>query len=71
MIIADVLAQAFNRKTGQVAGNARIEEINTRKNVSFNQCHDLMDIKECYEAYWNQLNPNSEEVVFVQQITLK
>ena len=64
----NVLAQAFNRKTGMTIQNSGVEEVST-ENTIFTNCVSIMDVKKKYESFWNDLNPESEHVVFVQQIT--
>lgn len=66
----NVLIQAFFRENGEVAGNARMENINPKTNSLFKSCETVMDIKNAYESFWNDLNPKSKMVIFVQQITI-
>ena len=63
-----VYARSFNRKTGKSVSNLRVEEIDLKKNKIFKSCNSLLDIKYRYESFWNELNNNSIEVVFVQEI---
>jgi hypothetical protein len=63
-----IVAQSFGRATRAPNANARVEEIDTNTNVLFAGC-DLMNVRKNYEAFWNNVNPNSPEVVFVQSIT--
>lgn len=66
-----VLAQSFSRETGKPTGKPRTETIDPATNVMFKNCKTIMDVKEAYESFWNYLNPKSEDVVFVQKITVK
>lgn len=65
----DVLAQAFDRSNGFPAGPARVERIDPTDNRLFKSAKSIMDVKEAYEDFWNELNPTSPHVVFVQQVT--
>ena len=69
-MIVDVKAQAFSRLTGEPTGEPRVERIDTQENRLFERCVTILDVKAAYEAFWNDLNPGSEDVVFVQQITM-
>lgn len=64
----DVLAQSQCRHTGKPIAVARTERVDT-SNSLFASCRTIMDVKEAYEAFWNLLNPNSPQVVFVHGIT--
>lgn len=64
----NVLAQSFNRENGEPVSNPRVEEIDTKTNFLFYNCTLPLSIKIAYERFWNELNPNSENVVFVQSI---
>ena len=63
-----VTAQAFDRDTGEVVGPSRTEIIDCDANALFRKCRSVMDVKECYESFWNNMNPHSQDVVFVQFI---
>ena len=65
----NVQAYSFNRKTGEQSGMGRTEQINTETNKLFFGMTTIMEIKEIYESFWNDLNPNSEDIVFVSKIT--
>lgn len=69
-VLAVVAAKAFNRKTGMAVSESRDETIYT-DNILFSKCITPMDVKKAYEAFWNDLNPNSEDVVFVQSVDFK
>lgn len=58
----DVKAQAFSRATGAPHCDPRIERVTC-------DAKNIMDVKKYYETFWNELNPNSDSVVFVQEIT--
>jgi hypothetical protein len=66
----NVKAQAFSRDTGEPRARSRTEAIDTIHNPLFNRCKTVMDIKETYERFWNEMNAHSTEVVFVQRITI-
>ena len=65
----DVKARAFNRMTGKpAASKSRIEQVNS-SNSLFEKCILPYEVKTAYESFWNELNPLSEHVVFVSQVT--
>lgn len=66
--VADVTAQAFSRADGTPIGVARTETIDVDNNELFQGCDSVLSIKTVFERFWNNLNPNSEEIVFVQRI---
>lgn len=66
----NVTAQAFDRNTGKSVGKQRTEEINLVTNKFFKNCKTVIDIKNTYESFWNDLNPKSKEVVFVQRVKI-
>jgi len=61
----DVKAIAMNRRTREQIGSSRIERIDTDKNVLFKGLKDSSDIEKRYESFWNDMNPNSSEIVKV------
>lgn len=63
----NVTARAYNRISGNAVGQERIETVNT-SNPLFSKCKTIMDVKAVYERFWNDLNPESREVVFVIQV---
>ena len=73
-----VLAIAYNRKTSKLiksrnylhskSKRRRSEIIDISKNSLFKNCKTKQDIKKKYESFWNDLNPNSEEIVKVKGI---
>lgn len=63
-----VTAQAFDRGTGEPKGDSRDEVINIKTNKIFADAKTILDIKKAYEAFWNDLNPSSREVVFVSSV---
>ena len=69
-VLAVVTARAFNRKTGEAVSESRDETIYT-DNGLFSNCVTPIDLKKAYEAFWNDLNQNSEDVVFVQSVDFK
>jgi hypothetical protein len=66
---------AMNRETRKpvlIKGGRKIrgETIDTEKNEIFNgkigsKCHTVKDVEERYEAFWNDMNPHSQEIVKV------
>lgn len=70
-MVYNVKAQAFKRTTGEASGKSRVEKIDTVANLLFTRCKTVMDVKKVYEAFWNEMNPNSEDVVFVQRISIQ
>ncbi len=62
-----VNARSFNRKTGKSCGQGRTEDIKS-DNTMFAHCKTIIDIKRIYESFWNDMNPQSEDIVFVQKI---
>lgn len=69
-VLAVVTAQAFDRKTGRPVGAARDEVINLATNRLFKGCETWVDVKKAYEAFWNDLNPLSEEMVIVSAVKM-
>ena len=66
----DVTAQAFNRATGEQEGKSRTEKVDAKTNPIFKKCKTIMDIHDAYESFWNDMNPNSQEIVFVSKVTV-
>ena len=64
----DVTARSFDRKTGNIVGKERTERIDTTTNELFKGIRTIVGIKTKYEHFWNDLNPNSREVVFVSRV---
>lgn len=67
---AIVTAQAFNRATGEPNGVARDEEVDLDSNQLFKHCKSWLDVKKAYESFWNDLNPDSEDVVMVSNVKM-
>lgn len=61
----NVTAQSFDRKTGAVSGKERVELIDTKTNLLFRRCRTESDVWATYQAFWNDLNPQSKDVVKV------
>ena len=59
---------AMNRKTRKQVGRVRIEIINTKTNSLFKNIFTNKGIETKYELFWNDLNPNSKEIVKVISI---
>jgi hypothetical protein len=70
---AYVLAQAFNRTTGDAVGTPRVEQIDLKTNKLFSFAETPLQIKQVYESFWNEMNTKqlTPEVVFVQQVSFK
>ena len=68
MVKYDITARAFDRETGDIIGEERVERIDTANNDLFRDVRTIMDVKEQYEEFWNDVNPHSKEVVFVLRI---
>jgi hypothetical protein len=67
---AIVTAAAVNRSTGEQIAKPRDEEIDLITNQIFKGCKTWMDVKEAYESFWNDLNPNSNEMVLVHGVKM-
>lgn len=68
--IAVVTAATCSRETGVRIGAPRDEEIDLDTNELFRGCKTWQDVKRVYEAFWNDLNPNSTEVVHVTAVRM-
>ncbi len=62
-----VIASSFMRENGERMCAARAEIVDT-ENVLFHNCISIIDVKDAYERFWNNLNPNSLHVVFVSEV---
>jgi hypothetical protein len=73
-----VTARAFDRETGEPAptritdhpDGSRDETIDVATNALFAGCETILEVKRKYESFWNDLNPNSEHVVFVSKVRI-
>ena len=65
-----VIGQAYSRHTGMPIGKERTEIINTKTNVLFQKAKNEKDVKHRFESFWNNLNPNSNEIVKVKDISI-
>ena len=63
-----VVGRAFDRITGEPVGSPRVEIVDIA-NMIFAGCVRPLEVKMAYEAFWNELNSNSAEVVFVSEVT--
>ena len=63
-----IKGQSLNRETNKKVGKPRWETIDTKKNKLFNGIDNLGDAIKVFENFWNELNPNSTEVVSVIEI---
>ena len=68
MTTYDVTARAFDRETGDIVGEERIERVNTVTNELFWGVETIIDVKKQYEEFWNDMNPHSKEIVFVSRV---
>lgn len=58
----------FGFYKGVPVGRPRAEIINTKTNRLFKDAKTARGVKSHYEAFWNDLNPNSTEVVEVLKV---
>jgi hypothetical protein len=63
-----VTAVAISRRSRRRVGKARTEMIDTQTNKLFRHCRAPKDIEARYESFWNDLNPNSRDIVKVVDI---
>ena len=63
----NVTAQSFNRKTGKSAAPQRVEQVDTN-NFLFKDCDSILEVKEAYEHFWNDMDNESIDIVFVAQV---
>ena len=61
----NVTAVAMNRITRRQIGQPRTELIDPATNMLFTDCHTTALVEAAYESFWNDLNPNSAEIVKV------
>jgi len=66
-----ITAQAFNRISGRPVGISREEKIDILSNMIFTGASTVLEIKTAYENWWNNLNPNSNEIVMVSSVQKK
>jgi hypothetical protein len=66
-----VFGQAFNRQTGKPVGKPRQETIDSNKNEIFAKATTVLEVKNAYESFWNEMNPHSSEIVMVKKIVVK
>jgi hypothetical protein len=66
-----IKAQAFSRSGFKAIGRARTEVINTNTNSLFRGAKTPSMVKARFEAFWNDLNPHSKEVVGVLSVKKK
>ena len=70
----DVTAQSYKRGTDRIVGPKRTERINVKTNELFNgslgtpAARNIMEVQEIYESFWNDMNPQSREVVRVSKV---
>ena len=63
-----VTAVAVSRKTRRRVGKARTEIIDTASNTFFDGVTNALAVEARYEAFWNDLNPNSPDIVKVVDV---
>jgi len=63
-----VYGRAINRISGVPVGNTRQEVIDTVTNIMFRGAQNAQQVHVAYERFWNNLNPNSNDVVLVSSI---
>ena len=68
--IYTITGQAFDRKTGKAVEEKRDDNIDIANNKIFTNCTTILEIKQKYESFWNDLNPESE-IVFVSKVVKK
>lgn len=61
----NVTAVAMDRSTRQTKALPRVELIDTNKNELFKGKKTALEIEQMYEAFWNELNLQSDEIVKV------
>ena len=66
-----VKAVALDRKTRKQIGKARTETIDSRDNELFKGAKTTKDIEDRYEGFWNDLDPQSEEIIKVISVERK
>ena len=64
-MIVFITGQAHNRKSGAPSGPARTERIDTNEEPLFLGCVTADDARRVFLEFWNDLNPESEDVVKV------
>ena len=65
-----VTASSFVRKTGQPLGLVTTDTLfkNRGGDRVFGDCKTIQEVKQRYEAFWNDWNPQSYAVVFVTAV---
>jgi hypothetical protein len=63
-----VTAVAISRKTRRRVGKARTEVIDTATNTMFDGVTDASAVEVRYEAFWNDVNPDSPDIVKVVDV---
>ena len=66
----NVKGMAMNRLMRCQIGGIRIEQIDTETNSLFKKCQTPLEVERIYESFWNDLNPNSKEIVKVINVEL-
>lgn len=63
-----VTAVSMSRRTRRRIGKSRVEIIDTKENQLFWGLSEPEDIEKKYQAFWNDLNPQSPEIVKVLDV---
>jgi len=64
----NVTAFSMNRQTRRQSGPARAELIDTDSNRVFEGQVTPLDVERRYEAFWNDVNPRSRDIVKVMSV---
>lgn len=67
-MIFKVTASGYKRHGSDQPFATHTEEVDTETNELFKHCTDTDDVRRKYESFWNDLNPNSEDVVYVDSV---
>ena len=67
---ATITAAAVDRATGRQISQPSDEEIDLSSKDMYKNCRTWQDVKEAYEAFWNDTNPNSAEMVLVHGVRM-
>lgn len=62
-----VTASSFDRKTKFKTGGPRVERVTTDDPL-FADCRNADDIKATYEEFWNDVNPDTQDIVKVLKV---
>lgn len=63
-----VVARAHNRSTGEPIGEKSVEVVDLEDNKVFEDCApNAQAVRARYETFWNDTDPDSNEVVWVEE----